>query len=87
MLSCCIERFHHWVQQTLDQSGDVVLCLSADACFLRQDQGSCQNYTMMWFFDTEQNECSRFWFGGCGGNDNRFATQDKCEDLCLSKSR
>ncbi|KAM9352972.1 collagen alpha-6(VI) chain-like [Symphorus nematophorus] len=58
-----------------------------DACTLSQDQGGCQNYTMMWFFDTEQNECSRFWYGGCGGNGNRFKTQEDCENLCLTKSR
>ncbi|XP_060937286.1 collagen alpha-6(VI) chain [Limanda limanda] len=61
--------------------------VSKDACFLGQDPGGCQAYTMMWFFDTEQNECSRFWFGGCGGNENRFQTQDECENLCLTKSR
>lgn len=61
--------------------------VSKDSCFLSQDQGGCQNYTMMWFFDTEQNECSRFWYGGCGGNGNRFKTQEDCEDLCLTKSR
>ncbi|XP_028436030.1 collagen alpha-6(VI) chain isoform X2 [Perca flavescens] len=60
---------------------------SKDSCFLSQDQGGCQNYTMMWFFDTEQRECSRFWYGGCGGNGNRFKTQDECESLCLTKSR
>ncbi|KAG8010914.1 Collagen alpha-6(VI) chain [Nibea albiflora] len=60
---------------------------SKDNCFLSQDQGGCQNYTMMWFFDTEQNECSRFWYGGCGGNGNRFQTQEECENLCLTKSR
>nr|XP_033497526.1 collagen alpha-6(VI) chain-like isoform X1 [Epinephelus lanceolatus] len=60
---------------------------SKDSCFLSQDQGSCQNYTMMWFFDTEQRECSRFWYGGCGGNENRFQTQEECENLCLTKSR
>uniref|UniRef100_A0A3Q1GZK7 BPTI/Kunitz inhibitor domain-containing protein n=1 Tax=Acanthochromis polyacanthus TaxID=80966 RepID=A0A3Q1GZK7_9TELE len=56
-------------------------CLYTDACLLSQDQGGCQNYTMMWFFDTEQNECSRFWYGGCGGNKNRFKTQEECENL------
>uniref|UniRef100_A0A3B4VHG5 BPTI/Kunitz inhibitor domain-containing protein n=1 Tax=Seriola dumerili TaxID=41447 RepID=A0A3B4VHG5_SERDU len=56
-------------------------------CVLVQDPGTCQNYTMMWFFDTEQNECSRFWYGGCGGNENRFKTQEECENLCLTKSR
>lgn len=64
-----------------------VTCLRAEACFLDQDEGGCQNYAMMWFFDTEQNECARFWYGGCGGNSNRFETQEECENLCLSKSR
>uniref|UniRef100_A0A3B5AYA9 BPTI/Kunitz inhibitor domain-containing protein n=1 Tax=Stegastes partitus TaxID=144197 RepID=A0A3B5AYA9_9TELE len=62
-------------------------CVAHNACFLSQDQGSCQNYSMMWFFDTEQNECARFWYGGCGGNENRFKTQEECENLCLTKSR
>ncbi|XP_034553414.1 collagen alpha-6(VI) chain [Notolabrus celidotus] len=66
---------------------ELVSFASKDSCFLAQDQGGCQNYTMMWFFDTEQNECSRFWYGGCDGNQNRFGTQEECETLCLTKSR
>nr|XP_040020900.1 collagen alpha-6(VI) chain-like isoform X1 [Gasterosteus aculeatus aculeatus] len=61
--------------------------VSKGPCLLSQDQGSCQNYTMMWFFDSQQRECSRFWFGGCGGNENRFKTQDECENVCVMKSR
>lgn len=61
--------------------------LLPDACFLQQDQGGCQNYTMVWFYDTKQNECSRFWYGGCDGNENRFTTQEECEHLCVTKSR
>ncbi|XP_056143046.1 amyloid-beta precursor protein-like [Lampris incognitus] len=61
--------------------------LTKDACLLRQDPGGCQNYTMKWFFDTEQRECSRFWYGGCEGNNNRFETQDECEIVCLSTRR
>ncbi|XP_054477460.1 collagen alpha-6(VI) chain isoform X2 [Anoplopoma fimbria] len=61
--------------------------VSKDSCLLSQDQGGCQNYTMMWFFDSQQRECSRFWYGGCGGNENRFKTQDECENLCVTKSR
>ncbi|XP_034144568.1 collagen alpha-6(VI) chain isoform X3 [Esox lucius] len=58
-----------------------------DACFLRQDEGGCQNYTLKWYFDTTQSECSRFWYGGCGGNGNRFETQEACEGLCLRRKR
>uniref|UniRef100_A0A3Q2E050 BPTI/Kunitz inhibitor domain-containing protein n=1 Tax=Cyprinodon variegatus TaxID=28743 RepID=A0A3Q2E050_CYPVA len=53
--------------------------LHADACLLNQDPGSCQDYTVMWFFDNKQNECQRFWFGGCDGNANRFQTKGDCE--------
>ncbi|XP_031610902.1 collagen alpha-6(VI) chain isoform X2 [Oreochromis aureus] len=61
--------------------------VSKDACFLPQDPGSCDNYTMMWFFDTAQKECARFWYGGCGGNKNRFLTQEECQSLCVMKIR
>ncbi|PWA20708.1 hypothetical protein CCH79_00019776 [Gambusia affinis] len=61
--------------------------LHADACLQRQDPGGCQVYTMMWFFDTVQNECIRFWYGGCDGNANRFETQEECENLCLTHIR
>lgn len=57
--------------------------LSEGVCSLVQDPGSCADYTMMWFFDSDQRECSRFWFGGCGGNANRFATQQECEARCV----
>ncbi|XP_015247149.1 PREDICTED: collagen alpha-4(VI) chain-like [Cyprinodon variegatus] len=59
--------------------------LTKDACLLNQDPGSCQDYTVMWFFDNKQNECQRFWFGGCDGNANRFQTKGDCEKLCLKQ--
>ncbi|XP_044214942.1 PI-stichotoxin-Hcr2h [Thunnus albacares] len=56
-------------------------------CLLKYDVGGCQNYTLMWFFDSKRGECSPFWYGGCSGNSNRFETQKACEKLCLTKSR
>lgn len=37
---------------------------------------------MMWFFDSDQGRCSRFWYSGCGGNENRFEMLKDCERLC-----
>nr|XP_015212362.1 PREDICTED: collagen alpha-6(VI) chain-like isoform X2 [Lepisosteus oculatus] len=54
-----------------------------DACTLPKDEGDCRNFTLKWFFDGQQNECSRFWYGGCGGNRNKFETQEECEAVCL----
>lgn len=54
-----------------------------DACLMEQDVGPCSNYVLRWHYDIQQNECIHFWFGGCGGNKNRFNTQDECEALCV----
>ncbi|XP_074105077.1 proteoglycan-like sulfated glycoprotein papilin isoform X3 [Cotesia typhae] len=54
------------------------------ACSLSRDRGSCRDFSVKWFFDTEYGGCSRFWYGGCDGNDNRFKTQEECKDTCVS---
>lgn len=63
----------------------ISLLLHPVACSLGQDTGSCQDYTMMWFFDSSQRSCFPFWYGGCGGNENRFKTKEDCEKVCLTK--
>uniref|UniRef100_A0A3B3BDU7 BPTI/Kunitz inhibitor domain-containing protein n=1 Tax=Oryzias melastigma TaxID=30732 RepID=A0A3B3BDU7_ORYME len=47
------------------------------------DQGSCQEYAMMWFFSSTENKCAPFWYGGCGGNQNRFVTEEECQNTCV----
>ncbi|POI20944.1 hypothetical protein CIB84_015309 [Bambusicola thoracicus] len=54
-----------------------------DACDLVQDSGECQNYVLKWYYDKEQKMCGQFWYGGCGGNKNRFETQEECGFLCI----
>uniref|UniRef100_A0A3Q3X009 BPTI/Kunitz inhibitor domain-containing protein n=1 Tax=Mola mola TaxID=94237 RepID=A0A3Q3X009_MOLML len=75
------------ITTTRTKTDTIHVFLRPDACFLDQNPGSCQNYTVMWFFDAKRNECARFWYGGCGGNDNRFQTQAECESVCLTESR
>ncbi|XP_050518067.1 basement membrane-specific heparan sulfate proteoglycan core protein isoform X3 [Diabrotica virgifera virgifera] len=52
-------------------------------CFLPKDKGQCRNYTTAWFFDVEYGGCSRFWYGGCEGNANRYKSKEECEDTCV----
>ncbi|XP_071592972.1 collagen alpha-4(VI) chain-like [Heliangelus exortis] len=57
-----------------------------DACDLVQDSGECQNYVLKWYYDKEKKMCGQFWYGGCGGNKNRFETQEECGFLCTESS-
>ncbi|XP_030384238.1 male accessory gland serine protease inhibitor-like [Scaptodrosophila lebanonensis] len=43
---------------------------------------SCEAYIPSWSYNAAANECVSFIFGGCGGNANRFASQDQCESKC-----
>ncbi|XP_039379147.1 collagen alpha-6(VI) chain-like isoform X2 [Mauremys reevesii] len=57
-----------------------------DACAVDHDGGECQDYALKWYYDKEQKVCTPFWYGGCGGNKNRFETQEECEALCIASS-
>ena len=51
-------------------------------CLLNKDPGPCQAFFKNWYFDAASEECVEFVYGGCGGNNNRFATKDECKNTC-----
>ena len=55
----------------------------AEVCALEKERGSCRNFTVKWFYDMEYGGCSRFWYGGCDGNENRFSSQEECRGHCI----
>ncbi|XP_068185799.1 collagen, type XXVIII, alpha 2a [Antennarius striatus] len=52
-------------------------------CKLGLDQGTCRSYNIRWYYDKQANACAQFWYGGCGGNGNRFETEDECKKTCV----
>ncbi|KAM6955359.1 collagen, type XXVIII, alpha 2a [Lycodopsis pacificus] len=52
-------------------------------CNLNLDQGTCRNYDIHWYYDKQANSCAQFWYGGCGGNGNRYETEDECKKTCV----
>ncbi|CAL1298876.1 unnamed protein product [Larinioides sclopetarius] len=36
----------------------------------------------MWYYDRETGFCRRFYYGGCGGNGNRYASEEECLQRC-----
>ena len=37
---------------------------------------------MRYFFDPARMSCEIFYYGGCGGNENRFTSVKACYDIC-----
>ncbi|XP_028992519.1 collagen, type XXVIII, alpha 2a [Betta splendens] len=56
-------------------------------CSLILDQGTCRDYSIRWYYDKQANACAQFWYGGCGGNDNRYETEDECKKTCVRFKR
>uniref|UniRef100_A0A8C0G3U4 Collagen alpha-3(VI) chain n=1 Tax=Chelonoidis abingdonii TaxID=106734 RepID=A0A8C0G3U4_CHEAB len=52
-----------------------------DPCLLQKEEGTCRNFTLKWYYDSQTKSCARFWYGGCGGNENKFNTQKECEKV------
>lgn len=55
-------------------------------CSLVLSQGTCRDYIIRWYYDKQANSCAQFWYGGCGGNENRFDTENECKKTCVLTS-
>jgi hypothetical protein len=49
---------------------------------MKPETGSCRANIERWHFDSELGSCQTFTYGGCDGNENNFASKEKCESIC-----
>ncbi|KAM4581842.1 uncharacterized protein V3H82_005953 [Fundulus diaphanus] len=60
---------------------------ATDLCLLPMEEGSCQRYTLRWYFNSQVRACRPFIYSGCKGNDNRFLHLEECEEACLGETK
>lgn len=58
-------------------------CVRRNACCLKKDQGRCRASFPRYYYDASTGSCREFIYGGCGGNDNNFATMSQCMNTCV----
>lgn len=51
-------------------------------CSLPPDSGECLGEFIRVYFDSATQECKTFYYGGCGGNPNRFTSFKACYEVC-----
>uniref|UniRef100_A0A348G5Z7 Kunitz type protease inhibitor n=1 Tax=Odontomachus monticola TaxID=613454 RepID=A0A348G5Z7_ODOMO len=47
------------------------------------DKGSCRAVMKRYAYNPAMNQCEQFMYGGCGGNENNFKTEQECEETCV----
>lgn len=51
-------------------------------CLAPVESGNCDASITAYYYDAQHQMCQAFIYGGCGGNANRFQTEEQCERLC-----
>ncbi|CAN8009770.1 unnamed protein product [Ixodes pacificus] len=52
------------------------------SCKVPAEVGPCDAAKPRWFFNATTGACEPFTYGGCGGNDNNYESQEECEFVC-----
>jgi hypothetical protein len=56
-------------------------------CTQPPDGGPCDGSIPSWAFNAATGACEQFVYGGCEGNENRFATEELCTGTCQGEQQ
>uniref|UniRef100_A0A3B4A8X2 BPTI/Kunitz inhibitor domain-containing protein n=1 Tax=Periophthalmus magnuspinnatus TaxID=409849 RepID=A0A3B4A8X2_9GOBI len=66
---------------------DVIVFSGWEGCLEPMKEGSCSEYTLLWYFHSASGDCRPFVYGGCGGNKNRFISRQECQLRCETRQK
>ncbi|KAH8356376.1 hypothetical protein KR084_007499, partial [Drosophila pseudotakahashii] len=53
-----------------------------EKCIFTPSYGTCRKGFRVYGYSIMTNRCIPFFYSGCGGNPNRFATRQECRKTC-----
>ncbi|XP_023036462.1 kunitz-type serine protease inhibitor Hg1 [Drosophila willistoni] len=64
----------------IDYVGDYII--RNELCLFVPSYGVCRGRFRAFGYDYRSNRCILFFYSGCGGNANRFQTENECRRRC-----
>ncbi|XP_008327258.1 tissue factor pathway inhibitor a isoform X2 [Cynoglossus semilaevis] len=69
--------------ETLEECEETcVVSDGKDPCHLPEAPGPCRGLLKRYLFDSKDQQCRTFFYGGCFGNANNFKTMAECQAKC-----
>uniref|UniRef100_A0A6G5A557 Putative kunitz n=1 Tax=Rhipicephalus microplus TaxID=6941 RepID=A0A6G5A557_RHIMP len=59
-----------------------VTIFNTSICSQEPVKGNCRAHLQRWYYNSSSGNCSVFYYGGCGGNENRFLNCQECMGNC-----
>nr|XP_016927039.2 kunitz-type serine protease inhibitor PPTI [Drosophila suzukii] len=61
--------------------------IKQERCLFTPSYGTCRKAIKVFGYNLMSNRCLEYLYSGCGGNPNRFASEQKCRAACLVVSK
>ena len=65
-----------------DSGGEADNDVSPEFCDFLPERGPCHGRWTRYWYDSDNNTCKEFIYGGCDGNENNFHAKTMCETVC-----
>ena len=75
-MSCLKIIASNSIEDEITRSGLPGKCLKA------VEKGPCKSYKKRFYYNTQNQRCERFLYGGCKGNENNFDSLTECAKTC-----